>query len=170
MSKGSNEKKELDKQTNTLIVDRVLSRSIPSNYGFIKNTLAEDGDPLDIFVLGPVLSGLSELEVIPIGVFFCSDQGIQDHKILSVPLGYKEDNLNNAIKEIKDYLSSYKAGFYVLGYSDNPINVLHVYRKTKLVRVKQRYTHEKLSPWGLLGIFALGGLLVVLDWALRKLL
>lgn len=52
--KGSNVKYELDKATGILIVSRVLYSAVyyPANYGFIPRTWCEDGDPLDVLVLG----------------------------------------------------------------------------------------------------------------------
>ena len=50
---GSNVKYELDKPSGLLKVDRILYSAVyyPANYGFIPQTLAEDGDPLDVLVL-----------------------------------------------------------------------------------------------------------------------
>ena len=52
-SAGSNVKYELDKKSGLLRVDRILYSAVfyPANYGFIPQTLAEDGDPLDVLVL-----------------------------------------------------------------------------------------------------------------------
>src|SRR5437667_10044548 len=52
--KGSKNKYELDKDTGLLKVDRVLFSAVhyPANYGFIPRTYCDDGDPLDILVLG----------------------------------------------------------------------------------------------------------------------
>ena len=51
---GSSNKYELDKKTGLLKLDRVLHSAVyyPANYGFIPQTLADDGDPLDVLVLG----------------------------------------------------------------------------------------------------------------------
>lgn len=52
-------KYELDERSGALFVDRFLHTSMlyPSNYGFIPNTLADDGDPLDILVVTPDAGG-----------------------------------------------------------------------------------------------------------------
>ena len=54
-------KYEVDKPSGQLFVDRFLSTPMfyPANYGFIPNTLSDDGDPLDVLVVCPPLSGLS---------------------------------------------------------------------------------------------------------------
>ncbi|DBA94600.1 hypothetical protein WJX77_010286 [Trebouxia sp. C0004] len=85
--KGSKVKYELDKDTGMLFVDRVLYSSVvyPHNYGFIPQTLDEDGDPMDVLVLmqEPV-SPFSFLRVKPIGLMQMIDQGEQDDKIIGV--------------------------------------------------------------------------------------
>ena len=84
---GSRVKYELDKPTGLLKVDRVLYSAVhyPANYGFIPRTYCDDGDPLDILVLGQV-------EVVPlcivraktIGVMQMIDQNEEDDKIIAV--------------------------------------------------------------------------------------
>ena len=85
--KGSNVKYELDKLTGLLMVSRVLYSAVfyPANYGFIPRTWCEDGDPLDVLVLGnePV-QPLSILRARAIGVMHMADQGEQDDKIIAV--------------------------------------------------------------------------------------
>jgi len=85
--KGSKNKYELDKESGLLRVDRVLFSSVhyPANYGFIPRSLCDDGDPLDILVLGqePVVP-LSIVVARPIGVMKMTDQGQQDDKIIAV--------------------------------------------------------------------------------------
>lgn len=85
--KGSKNKFELDKETGLLRVDRVLYSSVvyPANYGFIPRTFCDDGDPLDILVLGqePV-PGRTILVARPIGLMQMLDQGQADDKILAV--------------------------------------------------------------------------------------
>lgn len=165
MHKGTFEKTELDKKTGTLKMDRRLAISVPANYGFIDKTLAEDGDPLDVFVLGPSIRGLTEVDVTPIGVFFCSDQGIPDHKILACLSDDVPQDLDKAIGDIRAYLTHYKEGFKVLSYSEDLMLLYRVYRKA---RVKTQYHHDKLSPWGLLAIFGIGAALAFFDWLSRK--
>ncbi len=81
-------KYEFDKKTGMLFVDRFLSTSMvyPCNYGFVPETLAGDGDPLDILVhtTYPVMAG-SVLVARPIGVLLTEDESGQDEKIIAVP-------------------------------------------------------------------------------------
>jgi inorganic pyrophosphatase len=102
--KDSNIKYELDKETGVIMVDRFLyaAMSYPFNYGFVPNTLAEDGDPIDILVL-------SELSVFPgtvipsvvIGMLEMEDEAGIDTKILAVPT-VKVDPLFGQMKDITD--------------------------------------------------------------------
>ena len=84
---GSNVKYELDKDTGLLRLDRVLYSAVhyPINYGFIPQTLAEDGDALDVLVLcqEPV-TPLTLVEARAIGLMTMIDSGKRDHKILAV--------------------------------------------------------------------------------------
>ena len=86
--KGRRSKFELDKATGLLKLDRYLYSSLmyPGDYGFIPQTLAEDGDPLDILVMvnEPTFSGCL-IEARPVGLFKMTDRGANDYKILAVP-------------------------------------------------------------------------------------
>jgi inorganic pyrophosphatase len=85
--KGSKVKYELDKGTGLLWLDRVLHSAVhyPANYGFLPRTYCEDGDPLDVLVLGqePVVP-LCILRARAIGVMTMRDEKGQDDKIIAV--------------------------------------------------------------------------------------
>ena len=95
-------KYEMDKESGTLFVDRFLHTSMlyPSNYGFIPNTLGEDGDPLDILVVTPmpVVAGCL-IRSRPVGVLLMDDEKGVDEKILAVPV----DALNPFYKDVKTH-------------------------------------------------------------------
>jgi inorganic pyrophosphatase len=99
---GSKNKYEFDKDLNALILDRVLFSSVqyPYDYGFVPNTLADDGDPLDGMVLmdEPTFPGCI-IAARPIGMLEMIDSGDSDEKILSVP---DEDPRYAEVKSIKD--------------------------------------------------------------------
>jgi inorganic pyrophosphatase len=82
-------KYEFDESAGAIVVDRFLYTTMfyPCNYGFIPHTLAEDGDAVDVMVLGriPVLPG-AVLPVRPVGVLRMRDEAGPDDKILAVPL------------------------------------------------------------------------------------
>jgi inorganic pyrophosphatase len=84
---GSKNKYELDKETGFLRLDRVLYSAVhyPANYGFIPRTFCDDGDPLDVLVLGqePVLP-LTIVEARAIGAMRMRDDKGLDDKILAV--------------------------------------------------------------------------------------
>ncbi len=88
-------KYEVDQETGDICLDRFLDTAMyyPTNYGFMPDTLAPDGDPLDVLVLSPypLLSGcIAKCRVI--GVLRMIDEEGEDHKILTVPIGdYYDD-------------------------------------------------------------------------------
>ena len=100
--KGSRNKYEYDQATKAIKFDRMLFSSVhyPSDYGFIPETLAEDGDPLDVLVLvtEPTFPGCM-IESRPIGLFKMFDEKGVDNKILCVPV---KDPLWNHIHTLND--------------------------------------------------------------------
>jgi len=102
--KDSNIKYELNKESGVIFVDRVLFTAMyyPFNYGFVPNTLAEDGDPIDILVI-------SEFSVVPGSVVRCSligmlemeDEAGIDTKLLAVP-HKKIDPTFSYVKDVDD--------------------------------------------------------------------
>ncbi len=86
---GDPVKYEVSKDHGMLCVDRFLSTSMryPCNYGYIPQTLAADGDPVDVLVVAPFpLMPGTVILVRPIGVLVMEDEAGQDHKVLSVPV------------------------------------------------------------------------------------
>jgi inorganic pyrophosphatase len=84
--KGSNIKTEIDMHTGLIKIDRILPSAMayPGNYGFIPRTISEDGDALDVMILGnesfPVGSVVA---VNPIGVLLTEDESGKDSKIIA---------------------------------------------------------------------------------------
>jgi len=82
-------KYELDKDSGAVFVDRFLHTPMfyPGNYGFIPHTLSEDGDPVDVLVIGntPVMPG-AVIAVRPIAVLMMEDDGGLDEKIIARPI------------------------------------------------------------------------------------
>ena len=89
---GSRLKYEIDHDTNNepiLRLDRILATSMtyPGNYGYIPNTLAQDGDPLDALILTEYqLHPGCIINCRPVGVLLMSDEKGIDEKILVVPV------------------------------------------------------------------------------------
>jgi inorganic pyrophosphatase len=99
---GSKNKYELDKVSGLLMLDRVLYSSVhyPANYGFIPRSFCDDGDPLDVLVLGQgAIPPLTIVYVRPVGVMHMRDQGKEDDKVLAVNAG---DPAFAHVKELKD--------------------------------------------------------------------
>ena len=82
-------KYEVDKATGALFVDRFLSTAMhyPCNYGYIPQTLADDGDPVDVLVITPfaLMPGVV-VRCRPIGLLKMSDEAGSDTKLLAVPI------------------------------------------------------------------------------------
>src|SRR5678810_719486 len=84
--KGSRAKYEIDKDSGLIKLDRVIFASMyyPLNYGFIPQTLGEDGDPLDILVFcSQSIQPLCLVEANVIGNMQMIDQGQVDDKIIA---------------------------------------------------------------------------------------
>ncbi|OHS93925.1 Soluble inorganic pyrophosphatase [Tritrichomonas foetus] len=99
-------KTELDKPTGLLKVDKILHSSViyPANYGFIPETLAEDGDPLDVLVLCQLsIPPLSIVKVRPIGVMPMEENGECDNKIIAVSINDPEYNIYYDISELPPF-------------------------------------------------------------------
>ncbi len=136
--KGSKVKYELDKATGLLRVSRVLYSAVfyPANYGFVPRTYCEDGDPLDVLVLG-------QEEVVPlvlvraraIGVMRMREERGQDDKIIAVHVddpayaGYGDiaDLPRHRLRELQRFFLDYKVlegkevvGEEPLGAADAP--------------------------------------------------
>ena len=87
--KGERNKYEVDHKTGRIRLDRTLftATQYPADYGFVENTLGEDGDPLDALVLvgEPTFPGC-RIRVRAVGVFHMADEKGPDEKIIFVPL------------------------------------------------------------------------------------
>src|SRR5262245_23954461 len=86
---GAPIKYELDKTSGALSVDRFLHTAMfyPGNYGFIPQTLSQDGDPCDVLVIAPVavVPG-AVIRCRPVGALLMEDQAGTDEKIIAVPV------------------------------------------------------------------------------------
>lgn len=95
-------KYELDKESGAIFVDRYLYTTMfyPCNYGFIPHTLADDGDPVDVMVIGrlPVQPGVV-MRVNPIGVLKMEDEAGMDEKILAKPI----DQITQVNRKVLSY-------------------------------------------------------------------
>ena len=116
---GSKNKYEYDKELQAFALDRVLFASVqyPFDYGFIPNTLGEDGDPLDGLVImdQPTFPGCV-IAARPVGFLEMIDGGDRDEKILCVPAAdprYADvkslkDIPHHRLEEIAEFFRTYK--------------------------------------------------------------
>ncbi|MBE9209063.1 inorganic diphosphatase [Nostoc sp. LEGE 06077] len=116
---GSKNKYEYDKELEAFALDRVLYSSVryPYDYGFVPNTLADDGDPLDGMVIidEPTFPGCI-IAARPIGMLEMIDGGDRDEKILCVPdkdprythVKSLNDVAPHRLDEIAEFFRSYK--------------------------------------------------------------
>jgi inorganic pyrophosphatase len=117
--RGSRNKYEIDPVRGAIRLDRVLYSPLhyPADYGFLTDTLAEDGDHLDvlIFVYEPTFPGCL-VDVRPIGVLDMRDEKGHDQKILAVPVGDPrfdgvealDDVPPHFLKEVEHFFTVYK--------------------------------------------------------------
>lgn len=153
--KGSSVKYEMDAESGAIFVDRKLFTAMfyPCNYGFIPQTMEDDGDPVDVLVLGndPVMP-MSVIQSNPIGILLTEDEEGQDSKIIASPI-IKIDpsfsyirNIDNVpsyvLGQIKHFFEHYKeleAGKYVkvIGWDERDI------ARRKITEAMERYKLKK---------------------------
>jgi inorganic pyrophosphatase len=117
--KGSHNKYEIDKATGLIALDRVAhtSQGWPFDYGFVPQTLWDDGDALDVvvFTTYPLMPGIL-VRVRPVAIAKMIDGGDADDKVLAVPIDdprWKHvqdlaDVNSHSLKEIEHFFTTYK--------------------------------------------------------------
>ena len=106
--KGERNKYEFDKDTGRLFLDRVNITALgyPADYGYIPNTLCEDGDPLDaLLVIDESVPHGVVVPARPIGVLYLVDGGEKDEKLICVA---SDDATKDHIKEVQDLGDNFK--------------------------------------------------------------
>jgi len=101
---GGQIKYEVDKDVDHLVVDRFMGTSMryPCNYGYVPQTLSEDGDPVDVLVVTPCpVEAGAIIRVRPVGMLKMTDESGPDAKILAVPVE-KLCKIYNDIKTATD--------------------------------------------------------------------
>lgn len=96
-------KYEVDKESGALFVDRFMTTAMfyPANYGYIPQTLSEDGDPVDVLVVTPIplVSG-SVIRCRVVGMLKMTDESGVDAKLLAVPI--------SKLSKLYDHVETYK--------------------------------------------------------------
>ena len=112
---GSRNKYEMDHEIGRIRLDRMLFTSTvyPLDYGYIDNTLAEDGDPLDALVWldDPTFPGCV-VTVRPVAVFWMTDEKGPDAKVLTVPSADPRMGLIKDLADVPPYLTAEIGHFF----------------------------------------------------------
>jgi inorganic pyrophosphatase len=114
-------KYEVDKESGAMFVDRFMSTAMhyPCNYGYVPQTLADDGDPVDVLVITPFpLSAGVVVTCRPIGMLRMEDEAGGDAKLLAVPIDKilpiyahwqkPEDMHDQRLHQIQHFFEHYK--------------------------------------------------------------
>jgi len=137
IQKGSVNKYELDKETGKLFLDRVNGTSslgYPADYGYVPDTLCEDGDPLDAMII--IDESVPQGVVVParpIGVLNMVDDGEGDEKLICVA---NDDVTKNHIQDVSDLGSNFK-----------PM-IEHFYTQYKAWKKEWKGTPVSFNGWG----------------------
>lgn len=117
--KGSKNKYEIDKETGLIALDRALhtAQDYPFDYGFVPQTLWDDGDALDVVLLTtyPLFPGIL-VDARPVAIMRMTDSGESDDKVIAVPMNDPRwdevkdlENINkHTIKEMEHFFTTYK--------------------------------------------------------------
>lgn len=137
--KGSNIKYEIDAESGVVFVDRKLFTAMfyPCNYGFIPQSREDDGDPVDVMVLGnDAVMPMSVIRANPVGVLLTEDEEGQDSKVIAVPITKLDpsfssitninsipEHIRNQIKHFFEHYKELEEGKYVKvkGWEDKEI-------------------------------------------------
>ncbi len=114
-------KYEVDKTSGALFVDRFMSTAMhyPCNYGYIPQTLSEDGDPVDVLVVTPLpLVHGCVVRCRPVGILNMTDEAGADAKLIAVPVDkllplYRhiktpDDLAPELLRQIEHFFNHYK--------------------------------------------------------------
>ena len=152
--KGCRNKYEYDKERNMIKFDRTLFSSVyyPSDYGFVPDTLSEDGDPLDVLVLvnQPTFPGCL-IDAKPVGLFVMYDEKGRDDKILCVPVSDPLWNHIDTLEQVPPHLLDEIEHFFSI-YKDleqKTVKVEGWQDKSAAIKVikeaEKRYRDSKLN-------------------------
>ena len=113
--KGGRNKYEYDHDRHVIFLDRRLFSATvyPADYGFIPDTLSEDGDPLDVLVIldEPTFPGC-HIMVKPLGVFRMADEHGPDAKIIAVPAKDPQASAIHGLDQLPPHLTDEIAHFF----------------------------------------------------------
>lgn len=149
--KGSKNKYEIDKETGLIALDRVThtTQDFPFDYGFVPQTLWDDGDALDVILLTthPIQTGVL-VRARPVALMKMIDGGDADDKIVAVPVDDPRwvhvqdlhDINKHTLKEMEHFYSTYKKiqkkEVHVAGFEDKEAAKKAIERSQKLYQKK----------------------------------
>jgi len=119
INRGSKNKYEIDKETGIIALDRVMhsAQDYPFDYGFVPQTLWDDGDALDVVLLTtyPLVPGIL-VRARPVAIMHMVDGGEADEKVIAVPVDDPRfadvqdlaDLNKHTVKEIAHFFATYK--------------------------------------------------------------
>lgn len=113
IEEGSKNKYEYDGNLEVFMYDRCLNSAMvyPASYGFVPNTLCDDGDPLDIMVISPEpIKRATVVEAKVLGVLDMEDEGAKDYKLIAVPNFYTRKYFG--LKDIEDSFLEISKNFF----------------------------------------------------------
>ena len=159
--KGSRNKYEVDHETGRIRLDRRLftSTAYPTDYGFVENTLGEDGDPLDALVIldEPTFPGCL-IRCRAIGMFRMTDEAGGDDKVLCIPIAdQRQGNVkeltdlhNLMLLEIEHFFSVYKdlepgksvEGAVWVGHSEAEVEIRASWERARGTSYENEFTRE----------------------------
>ena len=107
---GERRKYEFDMGANTRAIDRIIPEQIggyPVNYGFVPQSVSYDGDPFDILVLGPLLSGGELVRGAIVGLMHMEDEKGLDSKVVVSPIGRDGIAAYQLTTQVRDQIAGY---------------------------------------------------------------
>lgn len=152
--KGSQNKYEIDKATGLIALDRAnySAAAYPCEYGFVPQTLWDDGDAVDVLLLAsfPIPPGIL-VKARPVALMKMIDSGDNDYKIIAVPVDDRRwDDVQNlsdinkhTLREIQHFFETYKvlkgkkAEVVIEGFEDKAAAVAAFERSRKLYAEKK---------------------------------
>jgi inorganic pyrophosphatase len=155
--RGSQNKYEIDKKTGMIALDRVMysAQTYPFDYGFVPQTLWDDGDAIDVILLttAPLAPGIL-VRARPVGILPVVDSGEGDDKIIAVPTDdprFEEikdvSDINpHTLKEIIHFLTTYKQlqnKVVTVGEKKNKADAEAAFERGRQMYREERASHKE---------------------------